>query len=242
MPSSDMPSRKRGRRCVVRRLHVEETMAEGAEGFIPRTSSLARLASAANRCRGCDLYRFASRAVFGEGPRTSAIVLVGEQPGDQEDRTGRPFVGPAGGLLDRALVEAGMERTRVYVTNAVKHFKFVPRGKKRIHQKPGASEIEACRPWLYRELEVIRPGLLVCLGASAARAVLGPRFRLLERRGRVLATPAPLGSVAPRALATIHPSAALRAPEAAERRRLFRLLVADLKVADRAASAPANVA
>ena len=158
-----MPSRERVRRCVVRRLHVEETMAEGAEGFIPRTSSLARLASAANRCRGCDLYRFASRAIFGEGPRTSAIVLVGEQPGDQEDRTGHPFVGPAGGLLDRALVEAGMERARVYVTNAVKHFKFVPRGKKRIHQKPGASEIEACRPWLYRELEVIRPGLLLCL-------------------------------------------------------------------------------
>ena len=217
-------------------------MSEGAESFIPSTSSLSRLAAAADACRGCALYRNATQAVFGEGPRSSALFLVGEQPGDQEDREGRPFVGPAGGLLDRALAEAGVTKSRVYVTNAVKHFKFEPRGKRRIHQKPNAAEVEACRPWLYREIEIVAPRLLVCLGATAARSILGSGFRLLAHRGRVLETPAPLRAIAPRALATIHPSAALRAPDEAGRRRLFGMLVRDLKTAARAASRSAHVA
>ena len=216
--------------------------AEGAAPFVPETRSLARLAAAAQECRGCDLYRHATQAVFGAGARGSTLFLVGEQPGDREDLAGKPFVGPAGLLLDRALAEAGVARSKVYVTNAVKHFKFEPRGKKRIHQKPSASEVEACRPWLYRELEVVRPRLLVCLGATAARTVFGPSFRLLARRGRVLETSPPLREVAPRALATIHPSAALRAPEEAARRELFRTLVRDLRVAARAAEGEANVA
>ena len=208
---------------------------EGAAPFVPATRSLSRLAAAAQQCRGCDLYRHATQAVFGAGARGSTLLLVGEQPGDQEDLSGKPFVGPAGLLLDRALSEAGVDRTKVYVTNAVKHFKFEPRGKKRIHRKPNAAEVEACRPWLYREIEVVRPRLLVCLGATAARTVFGPSFRLLARRGRVLETAPALREVAPRALATIHPSAALRAPEETARRELFRTLVSDLRAAARAA-------
>ncbi len=214
----------------------------GAEGFIPDTTSLPRLASAAQFCRGCDLYRHSSRAVFGAGSRGSALLLVGEQPGDQEDLAGKPFVGPAGLLLDRALTQAGIARPEVYVTNAVKHFKFEPRGKKRIHQKPNAAEVEACRPWLYRELESVRPRLLVCLGATAARTVFGPGFRLLAQRGRVLETAAAFHEVAPKALATIHPSAALRAPEQSARRALFRTLVRDLKTAARAAHGRSHAA
>jgi len=208
---------------------------EGAAAYIPDTSSLPRLAAAVRSCRGCDLYRNATQAVFGAGARGSALLLVGEQPGDQEDLAGKPFVGPAGLLLDRALEEAGIPRAETYVTNAVKHFKFEPRGKKRIHQKPNAAEVEACRPWLYRELEVVRPRLLVCLGATAARTVFGPSFRLLAQRGRLLEPVPALKDVAPRALATIHPSAALRAPEESTRRELFRTLVRDLKTAARAA-------
>ena len=202
----------------------------GAEEFIPRTSSLRRLAVAANDCRGCPLYRKATQAVFGEGPRDSRLVLVGEQPGDQEDREGRPFVGPAGTLLDRALAEAGVPRGEVYVTNVVKHFKFEPRGKRRIHATPDRAEVEACRPWLFRELQLIEPRLIVCLGATAARAFFGPAFRLLRSRGRVLGSP-----LAPKVLATIHPSAALRAPDG--RRRMFASLVRDLRAASRAVRA-----
>ena len=214
----------------------------GATEFVPDTSSLPRLARAAQSCRGCDLYLHATQAVFGAGTRGSALVLVGEQPGDQEDVAGKPFVGPAGLLLDRALAEAGIPRSEAYVTNAVKHFKFEPRGKKRIHQKPNAAEIEACRPWLYRELEVVRPRLLVCLGATAARTVFGSSFRLLAQRGRVLEPRAELRGVISRALATIHPSAALRAPEESARRELFRTLVRDLKTAARAAHGQSHAA
>lgn len=214
----------------------------GAAKFIPATSSLPRLAKAAQSCRGCDLYLHATQAVFGAGARQSALVLVGEQPGDQEDLAGKPFVGPAGLLLDRALEEAGVSRAEAYVTNAVKHFKFEPRGKKRIHQKPNAAEIEACRPWLYRELEVVRPRLLVCLGATAARTVFGPSFRLLAQRGRVLEPRVELKEVVSRALATIHPSAALRAPEESARRDLFKTLVRDLKTAARAALGESHAA
>jgi DNA polymerase len=207
----------------------------GAAKFIPDTTSLARLAEAAQGCRGCDLFRGATQAVFGAGAPRSALLLVGEQPGDQEDLAGKPFVGPAGLLLDRALEEAGIRRADAYVTNAVKHFKFQPRGKKRIHQKPNAAEIEACRPWLSRELQIVRPRLIVCLGATAARTVFGPSFRLLAQRGRVFEPRVELKKVVARALATIHPSAALRAPEESARRELFRTLVRDLKTAARAA-------
>jgi uracil-DNA glycosylase len=202
-----------------------------AEKFIPPTSSLRRLAEAADDCRGCPLYRNATQAVFGEGRRGSALLLVGEQPGDQEDREGRPFVGPAGMLLDRALAEAGVDRGDVYVTNAVKHFKFEPRGKRRIHQTPDRAEVEACRPWLFRELELVGPRLVVCLGATASKAFFGPGFRLLRSRGRVLESP-----LAPRVLATIHPSAALRAQDDAGRRKMFASLVRDLRAAARASA------
>ena len=204
----------------------------GAEEFVPRTASPRRLAAAANDCRGCPLYRNATQAVFGEGARASALFLVGEQPGDQEDREGRPFVGPAGTLLDRALAEAGVKRREVYVTNVVKHFKFEPRGKRRIHQTPNSAEVEACRPWLLRELELVRPELVVCLGATASKAFFGSGFRLTRSRGRVLESP-----LAPRVLATIHPSAALRAPDETGRRRMFAALVRDLRAAALAARA-----
>jgi DNA polymerase len=156
-------------------------------------------------------------------------MLVGEQPGDQEDRTGAPFVGPAGGILDEALAAAGISRERVYVTNAVKHFKFEPRGKKRIHKKPGAYEINACLPWLQAELRAVRPSIVVAMGATAARAILGPKFKLMQERGKILETDH--GS---KVVATIHPSAVLRSPDPEGRRKAYEMLVDDLKVAARA--------
>ena len=216
---------------IARRVSMPEGM-PGAGQFVPRTSSLRRLAAAADDCRGCPLYRNATQAVFGEGARGSRLLLVGEQPGDQEDREGRPFVGPAGGLLDRALAEAGVERREIYVTNVVKHFKFEPRGKRRIHQTPNSAEVEACRPWLFRELELVEPRVIVCLGATASKAFFGTGFRLTRSRGRVLES-----ALAPRVLATIHPSAALRAPDEAGRRRMYAALVRDLRAAARAAEA-----
>jgi DNA polymerase len=197
-----------------------------AEPFVPDSASLPELSSAAQECRGCDLYRGATQAVFGEGPSGTPIMLIGEQPGDQEDRQGKPFVGPAGALLDEALAEAGITRERVYVTNAVKHFKFEPRGKKRIHKKPGAYEINACLPWLEAEFRAVRPAIVVCLGATAARAVLGPKFKLMQGRGKVL--DADRGF---KVVATIHPSAVLRAPDPDARRNSYQMLVDDLKVA-----------
>ncbi|AYF77715.1 uracil-DNA glycosylase [Nocardia yunnanensis] len=193
-----------------------------AAAFVPSDANLDELHDAARRCHGCELYRPATQTVFGEGPEDAEIVLVGEQPGDQEDRQGHPFVGPAGRLLDRALDEAGIDRERVYVTNAVKHFKFTERGKRRIHQQPGRTEIVACAPWFEAELAAVRPRLVVCLGSIAAKALLGQSFRVTVDRGRFL-------SVREfQVLATVHPSAVLRAPD---RDAAYAGFLADLKTA-----------
>lgn len=195
-----------------------------AAQFVPARASLRALREAVQKCRGCDLYRYATQAVFGEGPKSARIVLVGEQPGDEEDRRGHPFVGPAGKLLDKALEEAGIERSSVYVTNAVKHFKFEVRGKRRLHKKPRVSEVRACQPWLEAEIRLLHPEVIVCLGATAAQALLGPKFRLTKERGRFIEH-----AWAPHVTATIHPSAVLRAPDAEERHREYRKFVDDLK-------------
>jgi uracil-DNA glycosylase family protein len=201
-------------------------MAEKATAaeYVPEHSTLRALREEVQKCRGCDLYRYATQAVFGEGPRSARIVLVGEQPGDEEDRQGHPFVGPAGKLLDKALIEAHIDRTLVYITNAVKHFKFEERGKRRLHKKPSMSEIKACKPWLEAEMSVLKPDAIVCLGATAAQALLGSKFRLTQERGKFLEHP-----WAPFVTATIHPSAVLRAPDAAQRHEEYRKLVADLQ-------------
>jgi DNA polymerase len=196
----------------------------GAAEFLPDRLDLDSLRSAAACCEGCDLYRNATQTVFGEGPQQARYMLVGEQPGDQEDRQGHPFVGPAGRVLDRGLQEAGIERDAVYLTNAVKHFSFTPRGKRRIHQKPTAAEIDACQPWLNAELAVVRPDVIVVLGATAARSLLGRSFRLTQHRGE----PVPLGERL--AVATIHPSAVLRAPD---RDEAYAGFLSDLKAATR---------
>jgi DNA polymerase len=190
---------------------------------VPRTRSLSTLRTAARGCEACPLYRNATQTVFGEGPRHARIVFIGEQPGDEEDRKGRPFVGPAGRLLDRALAEAGVDRAQCYVTNAVKHFKWEPRGKRRLHQKPNSREIAACRPWWQAELALIKPQFLVCLGGTAARAVFGREVKVMRERGKLVATP-----WAERTLITIHPSALLRAPDDATRERGFALFVREL--------------
>jgi uracil-DNA glycosylase len=197
-----------------------------AADFFPERLSLTSLRDAARDCRACPLWRTGTQTVFGEGRKASRLLLVGEQPGDREDLEGRPFVGPAGRLLDEALQEAGIDRSDAYVTNAVKHFKWVGRGKRRIHQKPNASEIAACRPWLEAELAVVTPGVLVCLGATAAQALLGRGVRVTRDRGRPLET-----TLAPVAFATVHPSSILRAPDAEARRREHALFVDDLRAA-----------
>jgi DNA polymerase len=199
-----------------------------AEPFVPATTSLRTLRKAAEGCRGCDLYKTATHVVFGAGPAHVRAVLAGEQPGDQEDRQGAPFVGPAGVLLDKALEEAGIARDQVYVTNAVKHFKWEPRGKRRIHKKPRLSEVKACRPWLEAELRALRPDLVICLGSTAAQSMFGPAFRLMQQRGQVLTT-----DFAKRVLATIHPSAVLRAPDSEGRRAAYAMLLEDLRIAAR---------
>jgi DNA polymerase len=196
-----------------------------AAPFVPSTTSIRKLSAAAHECTGCDLYKNATQVVFGAGPQKARVMFVGEQPGDQEDRQGEPFVGPAGALLDKALEEAGIPRDEVYVTNAVKHFSWEPRGKRRIHKKPRASEIKACRPWLEAELRAVKPVILVCLGATAAQSVLGAQFKLTQQRGTMQTSP-----IAPQVLATIHPSAVLRAPDSEGRRVAYESLVADLKV------------
>ena len=200
-----------------------------AAPFVPRTTSVKALNAAAHECRGCDLYKTATQVVFGAGPRAARVMFVGEQPGDQEDRQGAPFVGPAGAMLGKALEDAGIPRDQVYVTNAVKHFKWEPRGKRRIHKKPRASEIKACRPWLEAELRAVNPVIVVCLGATAAQSVFGSQFKLMQQRGEVLPSP-----LAPRVVATIHPSAVLRAPDSEGRREAFEMLVADLKIVAKA--------
>jgi DNA polymerase len=190
------------------------------------------LRAAAAACTGCPLWQTGSQTVFGEGSSSAKILLVGEQPGHEEDLSGRPFVGPAGKLLDRCLSEAGMDRDAVYVTNAVKHFKWEPRGKRRLHKKPGAREIAACRPWLESELAVIRPQVIVALGATAAQALLGKDFRVTQRRGEILSSP-----FAQRILATVHPSSILRAPDSETRRAETERFVDDLRTAAEAAAA-----
>jgi DNA polymerase len=198
---------------------------------VPETSSLSTLAKAARSCTACPLYKGATQTVFGEGPKSATFMLLREQPGDQEDLAGKPFVGPAGKLLDRALEEAGIERGEVYVTNTVKHFKWEPRGKRRIHQKPNSREIAACRPWLEAELRLVRPELLICLGATAAQSILGPAFRVTRERGKVLKS-----ELAPRVLATVHPSSLLRQPDEKSREREYGKFVADLRAARKAAA------
>jgi uracil-DNA glycosylase len=195
----------------------EPTASGSASDFIPRRASLSALRAAASACRGCHLWMGATQTVFGEGPRTAEVMLVGEQPGDQEDRQGHPFVGPSGRLLDEALEGAGIDRRRVYVTNAVKHFKFVriELTKRRLHKKPTAAEVRACHPWLEEEIRVVQPRVIVALGATAAQALLGSKFKVTEQRGR------PVRSTwADVVFATVHPSAVLRAPgDARERAR-----------------------
>jgi DNA polymerase len=191
----------------------------------PATDDLGALAAAAARCTACPLYRNATQTVFGAGAPDARLVLVGEQPGDDEDRAGRPFVGPAGRLLDRALADAGIPREQCWVTNAVKHFKWTPRGKRRIHERPSSREIAACRPWLESELASLKPDALVCLGATAVAAILGPRVRVTRDHGKLLPS-----SFAERTLVTTHPSAILRAPDGAARRAAYAQLVADLSV------------
>jgi DNA polymerase len=195
-----------------------------AAAFMPRRISLSSLRQASRGCEGCPLCRVGTQTVFGEGPVSAQIVFVGEQPGDQEDKAGKPFVGPAGRIFDQALEEVGLDRTGVYVTNAVKHFKWEPRGKRRIHAKPNSREIDACMPWLRAELDVIHPRMVVCMGATAAQALLGRDFRVTRSRGEVLHDT----NVAPSVLATVHPSSILRAPDD-EREDAYRAFVDDLR-------------
>ncbi len=197
---------------------------DGAGAFLPASHSHEDLAAAAQACRGCDLYRAATQAVLGEGAIPAKILLIGEQPGDEEDRQGHPFVGPAGRLLRRALQAAEIDPADVYVTNAVKHFKFEERGKRRIHKKPSASEVAACNPWLEAEVGLVRPKVIVCLGATAAQALLGRSFRLTKEYGKFVEN-----RWASFVTATLHPSAALRAPEAEQRHAAYEQLVADLR-------------
>src|SRR5213596_1847216 len=196
----------------------------------PDTTSWSAVRAAAKNCEACHLYKRATQTVFGEGPKGATMMLVGEQPGDYEDVTGKPFVGPAGKILDRALEEAGINRDEVYVTNAVKHFKWEPRGKRRIHQKPSSRDIAACRPWLEAELRLIEPKLVVCLGSTAGQTVFGPSFRVTKERGKLLSS-----RLAPKVLATVHPSSLLRQPDEASREREYKQFVSDLRAALRAA-------
>jgi uracil-DNA glycosylase family protein len=199
---------------------------------VPETSSLKELREAARHCTACPLYKTATQTVFGEGPKNAALMLIGEQPGDYEDVAGKPFVGPAGKIMNRALEEAGIDRKQVYLTNAVKHFKWEPRGKRRIHKKPNSREIAACRPWFEAELRLVRPKVVVCLGATAAQTIFGPAFRVTRERGKVLRS-----DLAPncQVVATVHPSSLLRQPDEESREREYAAFVADLKVALRAA-------
>lgn len=211
---------------------------EGAAPFVPEKWKLPVLVEAVQKCQGCGLYRHATQAVFGAidtrdgaAERTVAIMMIGEQPGDQEDKQGRPFVGAAGKLLDKALEDAEIDRGQVYVTNAVKHFKWEPRGKLRIHKKPSMKEIKACRPWLDAEVGTIRPKLIVALGATAAQALLGSSFRITQAHGKVNAAPG-----LPPMIATLHPAAILRAPTEQDRHRQMRALVEDLRRAAKIAA------
>jgi uracil-DNA glycosylase family protein len=195
-----------------------------AATLVPARPTLNNLRQAAAGCRACPLWKTGTQTVFGEGARDAKVMFVGEQPGNDEDLQGKPFVGPAGKLLDRALEEAGIDRTEVYVTNVVKHFKWEPRGKRRIHKKPNAREIAACRPWLEAELQVVKPAVLVCLGATAAQALLGREFRVSQQRGKLIESP-----LARFVVATVHPSSILRAPDEESRRAERQKFVDDLR-------------
>lgn len=197
-----------------------------AADFIPEGASLKVLREASQACRGCDLWENATQAVFGEGPAPAAMMLVGEQPGDREDREGSPFVGPAGRVLDEALEAAGLDRQEVYVSNVVKHFKWTPKGKRRIHQKPNAAEVTACVPWLREELARVQPEVLVCLGATAAQALLGRTFKVTQHRGEPVES-----DLAPCVMATVHPSSILRARDDESRRLEMKAFVSDLEAA-----------
>ena len=199
-------------------------LTHSAAHYIPLNPTIRRMESASKTCRGCDLWKNATQTVFGEGAPKARMMFVGEQPGDQEDLQGHPFVGPAGRILDRALSEAGISRDEVYVTNAVKHFKSEPRGKRRIHKKPSAGEVEACRPWLEAEIRAVRPEIVVCLGATAAQSLLGRGFKVMTSRGQVM--PFPLAQFA---VATVHPSAILRMRDDESRHSAMRDFVKDLK-------------
>ncbi len=210
------------------------TKARGAEEFVPAQADLPRLKQAAQSCRGCDLYKNATQTVFGDGDANAPIMLLGEMPGDREDREGQPFVGPAGRLLAKALVEADIDRSSTYVTNVVKHFKFTERGTRRIHQTPNRTEVVACRPWLVAELELVDPDVMVCLGATAAKAIFGSSFRLTRERGELLPAPTFDGAPwvegeGPQVVATVHPSAILRTQD--DREAMYAGMVADLRVA-----------
>ena len=204
-----------------------------AAPLVPDRPTLPSLRTAAAGCRACPLWERGTQTVFGEGPQLAEVMLIGEQPGNEEDLSGRPFVGPAGRLLDRVLAAAGIDRGSVYVTNAVKHFKWEPRGKRRIHQKPSAGEVRACKPWLEAEIQVVRPRAVVCLGATAAQALLGRTFRITEHRGQLIAS-----ALAPLVTATVHPSSILRAPDDAARRTELARLVDDLAELAQALRAP----
>jgi uracil-DNA glycosylase family protein len=195
-----------------------------AQKKIPSTPTLQGLAKIAKSCKACDLWKRGTQTVFGEGEPDSTVMFVGEVPGDQEDLAGKPFVGPAGNLLNKALAEAGIDRSKAYVTNAVKHFNWEPRGKRRIHKKPSAAEINACRPWLDAEISRLKPKVIVCLGATAAQALLGKDFRVTQHRGEFIDSP-----LAPYVAATVHPSSILRAPDDETRHEEMKQFVADLK-------------
>jgi len=195
-----------------------------AEEFFPPRKSLKAFRDAAADCKACDLWKRGTQTVFGEGSRRAEAFFVGEQPGNEEDLTGHPFVGPAGRLLNEALAEAGIDRTQTYVTNVVKHFKWEPRGKRRIHKKPNSSEIAACRPWLEAEIGMVKPKVIVCLGATAAQALLGPKFRVSKQRGQFIES-----TLAPYIMATVHPSSILRAPDDETRHLEKRRFIDDLK-------------
>jgi len=203
------------------RKRVEKT----ASPLIPPEPTIPKLREAAMTCRACELWKKGTQTVFGEGQSKARVMLVGEQPGDQEDIQGRPFVGPAGKILDKALEEAGINRDEVYVTNAVKHFKWEPRGKRRIHKKPNSMEITACKPWIEAEIDVIKPDVIVCLGATAAQALLGREFRVSTQRGTWVSSP-----LAPFVMATVHPSSLLRAPDEVTRRLETKRFIQDLKL------------
>jgi uracil-DNA glycosylase family protein len=207
---------------------TKKTETVSARNFLPKARTLETLQEAARSCKGCDLYKNATQTVFGEGPQKASVVFVGEQPGDQEDRQGHPFVGPAGRLLDKTLAEARIPREQVYVTNAVKHFKWIWRGKRRLHQKPAIRQVAACRPWLEAELESVRPKIVICLGATAAQAVLGKSVSITKERGKFMDSSSGLLT-----FITIHPSAVYRQREKHQQEKEYRRFAEELKLVSR---------